>query len=88
MSNITQSYRQLVASLTERLKQGERDISALVQDARVRLQEEGKLTEIQIEQLTSAVRRDLHEFARSYEENQQAVAEEDDGTDSVFYAGH
>ncbi|MBU9837720.1 zinc ribbon-containing protein [Rahnella sp. L72c] len=84
MSNITQSYRQLVASLTERLKQGERDISALVQDARVKLQEEGKLTEIQIEQLTSAVRRDLHEFARSYEENQQAVAEEDDGTDSVF----
>ena len=85
MSNITQSYRQLVASLTERLKNGERDISALVQDARIELQNEGKLSEIQIEQLTSAVRRDLHEFARSYSENQQAVAEaEDDGTDSVF----
>ena len=82
MSNITQNYRQLVTSLTERLKNGERDISALVQDARVRLQEEGKLSEIQIEQLTSAVRRDLHEFARNYTENQQAVA--DDSTDSVF----
>ena len=45
MSNITQNYRQLVTSLTERLKNGERDISALVQDARVRLQEEGKLSE-------------------------------------------
>lgn len=85
MSNITQSYRQLVASLTERLKNGERDISALVQDARIELQNEGKLSEIQIEQLTSAVRRDLHEFARSYSESQQAVAEaDDDGTDSVF----
>ena len=82
MSNITQNYRQLVTSLTERLKNGERDISALVQDARVRLQDEGQLSEIQIEQLTSAVRRDLHEFARNYTENQQA--EKDDGTDSVF----
>lgn len=84
MSNITQSYRQLVSSLTERLKNGERDISTLVQDARVRLQHEGKLSEIQIEQLTSAVRRDLHEFARSYGESQRAVAE-DDETDSVFF---
>lgn len=82
MSNITQNYRQLVTSLTERLKNGERDISALVQDARVRLQDEGQLSEIQIEQLTSAVRRDLHEFARNYTQNQHTEA--DDGTDSVF----
>lgn len=84
MNNVAQYYRQLVSSLTERLQNGERDVDALVQDARETLQREGKLTDLQIEQLTYSVRRDLREFARSYTENRQVATVEDTEEDSVF----
>jgi hypothetical protein len=78
MNKVAQYYRELVASLTERLRNGERDIDALVAQARQRVSQTGELTRTEIEELTRAVRRDLEEFARSYEESQ------DDVTDSVF----
>lgn len=78
MSKVTQYYRELVASLTERLKNGERDIDELVTSAEKYLNEVEELTRHEVEQLVLAVRRDLEEFARSYEENREAF------TDSVF----
>lgn len=78
MNQIAKYYRELVASLTERLKNGERDIDELVKSAEQRLDNLGQLTQDEIEQVTQAVRRDLEEFARSYEESQEEL------TDSVF----
>lgn len=78
MNKVAQYYRELVASLTERLKNGERDIDELVASAEKRLDEMGELTRTEVEQVTQAVRRDLEEFARSYKENQ------DELTGSVF----
>lgn len=78
MNKVAQYYRELVASLTERLKNGERDIDELVASAEKRLDEVCELTRAEVEQVTQAVRRDLEEFARSYKESQ------DDLTDSVF----
>jgi len=78
MNKVAQFYRELVATLTERLRNGERDIDALVEQARLRVSQTGELTRIEIDELTRAVRRDLEEFARSYEESQDEV------TDSVF----
>ncbi|MBV4413817.1 zinc ribbon-containing protein [Enterobacteriaceae bacterium YMB-R22] len=77
MNKVAQIYRELLASLTERLRNGERDIDALVASARKRMMEAGELTRIEVEETTRAVRRDLEEFARSYGESR-----EDD--DSVF----
>jgi len=79
MNKVAQYYRELVASLTERLKNGERDIDELVASAEKRLNEVGELTRTEVEQVTQAVRRDLEEFARSYYKESQ-----DDLTDSVF----
>ncbi len=59
-------------------RNGERDIDALVEQARVKISQSGELTQREVESLTTAVRRDLEEFARSYEESQ------DELTDSVF----
>lgn len=78
MNKVAQYYHELVASLTERLKNGERDIDALVSSAEKYLNEVGELTSSEVEQLTQAVRRDLEEFARSYQESREAV------TGSVF----
>jgi len=78
MNKVAQYYRELVASLTERLKNGERDIDSLVVSAEKRLNEAGELTRDEVEQVTLAVRRDLEEFARSYQESR------DEFTDSVF----
>ncbi|KEY56883.1 zinc ribbon-containing protein [Serratia sp. DD3] len=78
MSKVTQYYRELVASLTERLKNGERDIDELVASAEKYLNEVEELTRHEVDQLVLAVRRDLEEFARSYEESREAF------TDSVF----
>ncbi|WP_437888945.1 zinc ribbon-containing protein [Phytobacter sp. V91] len=78
MNKVAQFYRDLVATLTERLRNGERDIDALVEQARLRVTQTGELTRTEIEELTRAVRRDLEEFARSYEESQDEI------TDSVF----
>ena len=78
MNKVAQYYRELVASLTERLKNGERDIASLVASAEKRLNEAGELTRDEVEQVTLAVRRDLEEFARSYQESREEF------TDSVF----
>ncbi|MGA9618624.1 MAG: zinc ribbon-containing protein [Serratia proteamaculans] len=78
MNKVAQYYRELVASLTERLKNGERDIDSLVASAEKRLNEAGELTRDEVEQVILAVRRDLEEFARSYQESREEF------TDSVF----
>ncbi|EOZ4523481.1 zinc ribbon-containing protein [Escherichia coli] len=78
MNKVAQYYRELVASLNERLRNGERDIDALVEQARERVIKTRELTRTEIDELTRAVRRDLEEFAMSYEES---LKEE---SDSVF----
>ncbi len=78
MNKVAQFYRELVSTLSERLRKGERDIDALVEQARVKISQSGELTHREAETLTKAVRRDLEEFALSYEESQ------DELTDSVF----
>ena len=78
MNKVAQYYRELVASLSERLRNGERDIDALVEQARQRVLQAGELTRTEVDELTRAVRRDLEEFAVSYEES---LEEE---SDSVF----
>ncbi|WP_434644056.1 zinc ribbon-containing protein [Klebsiella sp. I138] len=78
MNKVAQFYRELVSTLSERLRNGERDIDTLVEQARVKISQSGELTHREVETLTKAVRRDLEEFARSYEESQ------DELTDSVF----
>ncbi|EKQ7999147.1 zinc ribbon-containing protein [Raoultella ornithinolytica] len=78
MNKVAQFYRELVSTLSERLRNGERDIDALVEQARMKISQSGELTHREVETLTKAVRRDLEEFARSYEESQ------DELTDSVF----
>lgn len=78
MNKVAQFYRELVSTLSERLRNGERDIDALVEQARMKISQSGELTHREVETLTKAVRRDLEEFARSDEESQ------DELTDSVF----
>jgi rubrerythrin len=78
MNKVAQYYRELVTTLTERLRNGERDIDALVEQARVRVRQTGELTRTEVDELTRAVRRDLEEFAISYGESQ------DELKDSVF----
>ncbi len=78
MNKVAQYYRELVATLTARLKGGERDIDKLVTSARQKMQQTGELTHTEIDEITRAVRRDLEEFARSYQES------EDELEDSVF----
>ncbi len=41
MNKVAQYYRELVASLSERLRNGERDIDALVEQARERVIKQG-----------------------------------------------
>lgn len=78
MNKVAQFYRELVTTLTERLRNGERDIDALVEQARARVIHTGELTRTEVDELIRAVRRDLEEFAMSYSESQ------DDEEDSVF----
>ncbi|QSD33883.1 zinc ribbon-containing protein [Pectobacterium brasiliense] len=78
MNKLARYYRELMASVTARLNNGERDLDSLVQSARKTLQEGSELTQKEIEQVIQAVQRDLEEFACSYNESQ------DEFTDSVF----
>ncbi|MEI7348642.1 zinc ribbon-containing protein [Pectobacterium parmentieri] len=78
MNKLARYYRELMASVTARLNNGERDFDSLVQSARKTLQEGSELTQKEIEQVIQAVQRDLEEFGRSYSESQ------DEFTDSVF----
>ncbi|KHN52622.1 zinc ribbon-containing protein [Pectobacterium fontis] len=78
MNKLAHYYRDLMASVTARLNNGERDLDSLVQSARKTLQDGTELTQKEIDQVIQAVQRDLEEFARSYNESQDAF------TDSVF----
>ena len=78
MNKVAQIYRELVGTLTERLRNGERDIDALVSQARAKVAQTSELTRTEIDELLRAVRRDLEEFAMSYGESQE------DESDSVF----
>ncbi|MDX6913921.1 zinc ribbon-containing protein [Pectobacterium carotovorum] len=78
MNKLARYYRELMASVTARLNNGERDLDSLVLSARKTLQESSELTQKEIEQVIQAVQRDLEEFARSYNESQNEF------TDSVF----
>lgn len=78
MNKVARYYRELVTSLSERLRNGERDIDALVEQARASVSQTGELTRTELEELTRAIRRDLEEFAISYNESQEEVK------DSVF----
>ncbi|RYC47715.1 zinc ribbon-containing protein [Pectobacterium zantedeschiae] len=78
MNKLARYYRELMASVTVRLNNGERDLDSLVLSARKTLQESSELTQKEIEQVIQAVQRDLEEFGRSYSESQ------DEFTDSVF----
>lgn len=78
MNKVAQYYREVVASLTDRLRNGERDIDALVDSARKRFDNSGELTRTELNELIRAIRRDLEEFALSYSESQSSL------NDSVF----
>ena len=66
MNKIAQHYPQLLSTLTRRLEAGERDIDQLVAEAQEALHARGELTHTEITQITQAVKRDLEEFARNY----------------------
>ena len=78
MDKVALYYRELLASLSHQLEQGDRDIDSLVADGHRRLIAAGDLTPAEVDNLTRAVRRDLEEFARSYDESRV------ENTDSVF----
>ncbi|VEB62154.1 protein ybeL [Salmonella enterica subsp. enterica] len=50
MNKVAQYYRELVASLSERLRNGERDIDALVEQARQRVMQTGELTRTEVDE--------------------------------------
>lgn len=54
MNKVAQFYRELVSTLSERLRNGERDIDALVEQARVRISQSGELTQSEIENVIRA----------------------------------
>lgn len=58
MNKVAQFYRELVSTLSERLRNGERDIDALVEQAVVKISQSGELTQSEIENVIRAVRRD------------------------------
>ncbi|WP_312242494.1 zinc ribbon-containing protein [Pantoea sp.] len=72
MNKVAQVYRESVASLTERISRGDRDIDALLTETRARLLQRGDLTPGEVEEVLLAVRRDVGEFARSYGEKSDA----------------
>lgn len=77
MNKVAQFYRELVATLTERLRNGERDIDALVEQARARVTQTGELTRTEVEEVTRAVRRD-------WRSSREAMKRADEIADSVF----
>ena len=72
MNKVAQVYRESVASLTERISRGDRDIDGLLAETRGRLLQREDLTSDEVEEVLLAVRRDVGEFARSYGETADA----------------
>lgn len=81
MNKVAQFYRELVATLTERLRNGERDIDALVEQARARVTQTGELTRTEVEEVTRAVRRD-------WRSSREAMKRARRDRRQRFYAGH
>jgi predicted Zn-ribbon and HTH transcriptional regulator len=75
MNKVAQEYRESLAVLTERLRHGDRDVDALIAERRSQLSASSDLTAGQIDQALAAVRRDLEEFARSYVEVDEPLAD-------------
>nr|MBA2815255.1 hypothetical protein [Candidatus Pantoea persica] len=65
MNKVAQIYREYLAALTDRLRDGERDIDALVAARQELLLASDAATPDEIDRELAAVRRDLEEFARS-----------------------
>lgn len=68
MDKNAEYYRQLLATLIDRLEQGDRDIESLVSEARQNLQQHD-LSSRESEEVERSVRRDLMEFARGQDES-------------------
>lgn len=75
MNNVAQAYRETIAVLTQRLERGERDVDALVAEARQDLLEKNTLTSAEVNEVMRAVRRDLQEFAVSYQASSDVVGD-------------
>lgn len=78
MNKVVNHYQELLSAVVKRLNNGERDLEQLAHSARQTLQQRGELTHQEIEQVMQAIRRDLAEFARSYEESRE------EASDSLF----
>ncbi|WP_312179713.1 zinc ribbon-containing protein [Pantoea sp. CTOTU46764] len=78
MNNVAQEYRATIEALSQRLDHGERDVDALVAEARQSLLAKKTLSPAEVNEVMRAVRRDLHEFALSSQESSDVVG------DSVF----
>lgn len=75
MNKVAQEYRESLAVLTERLRQGDRNLDELIAGRRSQLRVRDDMTEEEIEQALSSVRRDLGEFARSYTDVEEPLAD-------------
>lgn len=75
MNNVAQAYRETIAVLTQRLERGEHDVDALVAEARQDLLEKNTLTSAEVNEVMRAVRRDLQEFAVSYQASSDVVGD-------------
>lgn len=82
MNRVNQLYRELIASLSEKIRSGERDIETLVEHAGLTIDTKDQLSPEEVKQVKDAVHRDIKEFARSYGESHDEHSEGDD--DSVF----
>jgi len=75
MNKVAQEYRESLAVLTERLRQGDRNIDSLISERRSQLLARPDLTPVEVDQALSSVRRDLEEFARSYTDVEEPLAD-------------
>ncbi|MGD9424083.1 zinc ribbon-containing protein [Pantoea sp. NSTU24] len=75
MNNVAQEYRESLAVLTERLREGNRNLDELIAERRRQLLARETLTEEEIDQALHSVRRDLGEFARSYTHAEEPLAD-------------
>jgi predicted Zn-ribbon and HTH transcriptional regulator len=75
MNKVAQEYRESLAVLTERLRQGDRNLDELIAGRRSQLLVRDDMTEQEIDQALSSVRRDLGEFARSYTDVEEPLAD-------------
>jgi len=75
MNKVAQEYRESLAVLTERLRQGDRNLDELIAGRRSQLLVRDDMSESEIDQALRSVRRDLGEFARSYSDAEEPLAD-------------